>query len=174
MNQAILDAIFQRRSIREYSDRPVEIEKLREIIRAGSWAPSGLNNQPWRFALVSAQPVIDQLAKLTRYSHIIKAAPALIAVYLDTREIYNEVKDHQAAGACIQNMLLAAEALDLGGVWLGEILNRKAEVNHLLDLTDDYQLMAVVALGYPAHRGQRSQRKSLAELIIKDLSEDIK
>ena len=169
MNQPILDAIYRRRSIREYTAAPVEAEKLREIIRAGSWAPSGLNNQPWRFVIVSNRRVIEQLAGLTRYGHIVKGAPALIAVYLDRREMYNEVKDHQAAGACLQNMLLAAEALDLGAVWLGEILNRQAEVNQLLELADHYQLMAVIALGYPAHRQQKSQRKPLAELLIKEI-----
>jgi nitroreductase len=173
MNQAVLDAIYNRRSIRDYTTSPVEAEKLREIVRAGSWAPSGLNNQPWRFVIVSKRRVIEQLAVLTRYGHIVKGAPALIAVYLDRREMYNEVKDHQAAGACLQNMLLAAEAQDLGAVWLGEILNRKEEVNQLLELADHYQLMAVIALGYPAHRQQKSQRKPLADLLIKEIQEDM-
>lgn len=169
MNQAVLNAIHNRRSIRDYTTSPVEAEKLREIVRAGSWAPSGLNNQPWRFVIISQRRVIDRLAWLTRYRHIVKGAPALIAVYLDRRAMYNEVKDHQAAGACLQNMLLAAEALDLGAVWLGEILNRQEEVNQLLELADHYQLMAVIALGYPAHRQQESQRKPLADLLIKEI-----
>lgn len=173
MNQAILDAIYQRRSIREYTAAPVEAEKLREIVRAGSWAPSGLNNQPWRFVTISNRLVIDRLAGLTRYGHIVKAAPALIAVYLDRREMYNETKDLQAAGACIQNILLAAEAQDLGAVWLGEILNRREEVNRILDLTEHFQLMAVIALGYPAHRQQKSPRKPLAELLIKEIQEEL-
>lgn len=173
MNQAVLDAIYQRRSIRDYTTSPVEAEKLREIVRAGSWAPSGLNNQPWRFVIVSRRRVIDRLAGLTRYGHIVKGAPALIAVYLDRREMYNEVKDHQAVGACLQNMLLAAEALDLGAVWLGEILNRREEVNQLLELTAHYQLMAVIALGYPEHRQQKSQRKPLDELLIKEIHEEM-
>lgn len=174
MNQAILDAIYSRRSIRDYTAAPVEAEKLREIVRAGSWAPSGLNNQPWRFVIVSNRRVIEQLAGLTRYGRIVRGAPALIAVYLDRREMYNEAKDLQAAGASIQNILLAAEAMELGAVWLGEILNRQEEVNAVLDLTVHYQLMAVIALGYPAHRQQKSQRKPLAELLIKEIQEEIK
>lgn len=173
MDQAILAAIYRRRSIRDYTDRPVDPEILREIITAGSWAPSGLNNQPWRFVIITARATIARLAALTRYGHIVKGAPALIGVFLDRRESYHALKDHQAIGACLQNMLLAAEALDLGAVWLGEILNRADEVNQVLELADDYQLMAVVALGYPAHGGQKSRRKPLAALIIKDLQEDI-
>lgn len=169
MNQAVIDAIFQRRSIREFTESPVARESLREIIRAGCWAPSGLNNQPWRFVSVVDTKIIAQLADQTKYGHIIKATSALIALFLDRREMYNEVKDHQASGACLQNMLLATEALGLGAVWLGEILNRKDEVNRILGLDQNYDLMAVVALGHPAHRRQQSRRKPLNEVIIKEL-----
>jgi nitroreductase len=168
MNQAVLDAIYHRRSVREFIETPVPYETLREIIRAGTWAPSGLNNQPWRFVTIIEAAIIAELASQTRYNHIVQAAPALIALFLDRREMYNEVKDHQAAGACLQNMLLAAEALDLGAVWLGEILNRKNEVNRILGLDSNFDLMAIVALGYPAHRRQQSKRKPLAEVIIKE------
>jgi nitroreductase len=169
MNQAVLDAIYQRRSIREFTESSVDQDLLREIIRAGTWAPSGLNNQPWRFVSVTEPAIISNLANQTRYAHIVKGSPALIALFLDRREMYNEVKDQQAAGACLQNMLLAAEALDLGAVWLGEILNRKEEVNQILGLDLNYDLMAVVALGYPTHRRQKSQRKNINEVIIKEL-----
>jgi nitroreductase len=172
MTTSVLNAIYQRRSIREYTTEPVRVETLREIVKAGSWAPSGLNNQPWRFGLVTATATRLRLAELTRYQHIIKAAPALIAVFLDTREMYNSVKDHQAIGACIQNMLLAAEELGLGGVWLGEILNRRQEVNEIIGVSGEHELMAVIALGYPAHRNQSSQRQDLNRLIIKEILED--
>ena len=169
MLSPILDAIMQRRSIREFSDAEVSLEQLHEIIRAGIWAPSGLNNQPWRFVIVRDQEMRRQLAAQTHYGHIVLAAPALIAVYLDTGAMYNEVKDHQAAGACIQNMLLATEALGLGGVWLGQILQNKDKVNAVLGLPQNLDLMAVLALGHPAHRNQSSHRKDLATFIIKEL-----
>jgi len=94
---------------------------------------------------------------------------ALIAVYLKVEEMYDEVKDHQSAGACIQNILLAAEALNLGGVWLGQILKNKTAVNKILGLDENYDLMAVVALGHPLHRNQKSKRKDIAELLLKEL-----
>ncbi len=171
MTTPILNAIYKRRSIREYTDEPVKIEDLREIVKAGIWAPSGLNNQPWRFVLITDTAIRLQLAEQTRYSHIIKAAPALIVVFLDTREMYNEVKDHQAAGACIQNMLLAAEELDLGAVWLGEILKRKDQVKQIIDISDEHDLMAIIAIGHPTHRNQSSKRKEINNLIIKEILE---
>ena len=169
MPSQVLEAIYTRRSIREFTDQDVETEHLHEIIKAGTWAPSGLNNQPWRFVTIKDKELRRQLAGQTHYGHIIQAAPALIAVYLDPAAMYNEVKDHQAAGACIENMLLATEALNLGAVWLGQILQNKREVNALLDLPHDYDLMAILAIGHPAHHDQKSQRKPLQDVILKEL-----
>jgi nitroreductase len=91
----------------------------------------------------------------------------LIAVYLNKDDMYDAVKDHQSAGACIQNILLAAEALGLGAVWLGQILKNKIEVNRILELADNFDLMAVIALGYPQHHNQKSRRKDISELLLK-------
>lgn len=169
MNSPVLEAIYNRRSRREYNDAPVEDAKLREIISAGIWAPSGLNNQPWRFVIVRNREIRAMIAGQTHYSHIVLNAPALIAVYLDREAMYDEVKDHQAAGACIQNMLLAAEELGLGAVWLGQILQNRAQVNGLLELDDRFELMAVVAVGHPAHRNQNSQRNPFATFILQEI-----
>jgi nitroreductase len=169
MASPVLEAIYSRRSIREYTDEEIPIEQLREIIKAGIWAPSGKNNQPWRFIIVQSPEVKESLAHQTKYSHIVRNAKALIAVYVNLEAMYDVVKDHQSAGACIQNILLAAEALNLGGVWLGQILKNKVAVNKILGLDENYDLMAVVALGHPLHRNQKSRRKDISELLLKEL-----
>ncbi len=167
--QAVLDAIFARRSIRQYLEDPVEDDSLQAILEAGRWAPSGLNNQPWRFAVVKGPEVKNEIAAQTRYREIIRNAPVIIAVFLDNTESYDRVKDCQAIGACLQNMYLAAHALGLGGVWLGEILKNKERVAEILEAPDSYELMAVFAVGHPKNRQQKSQRKSLSEIIFKEL-----
>ncbi len=169
MTSPVLEAIYKRRSIREFTDAEISTEQLHEIVRAGIWAPSGLNNQPWRFVIIENPDIKESLAQQTHYGHIIRGANALIAVYLSKDEMYDAVKDHQSAGACIQNMLLAAEALELGAVWLGQILKNKAEVNRILGLADNFDLMAVVALGYPLHHNQNSRRKEISELLLKQM-----
>jgi len=171
-NRPVFAAICRRRSIREYTDEPVDPAALEQIVTAGTWAPSGLNNQPWRFVLIQDETVRKQLAPLTHYSHIIEQAQALIAVYLDIEAMYDVVKDQQAAGACLQNMLLCAEELGLGAVWLGQILKNKKKVNEVLGLDDRYDLMAVLAIGHPLHRNQQSTRKPLDEVILKRLQGD--
>ena len=83
--------------------------------------------------------------------------------------MYDDLKDAQSAGACIQNMLLAAEALSLGAVWLGQILKNQKKVGQILELPANLELMALIAIGHPSRRDQQSQRKPLAEFIVKEL-----
>ncbi len=162
----LLEGIYTRRSVRDFTDEAVTPEAVTEILTAGSWAPSGLNNQPWRFTVVRGEEKRHALARLTKYRRIIETAPVSIAVFCDRESMYNDMKDHQGIGACLQNMLLAAHALGLGAVWLGEIVKSSAEVRALLGLSESMELMAVVALGHPARTNQRSTRKKLDDLVL--------
>jgi len=165
----MLDSIKNRRSIRRFKAQEVDGKLVKEIIEAGTWAPSGLNNQPWKFVIIRSPAIKDQLAVLTRYGKIIQQAPLCIAVFLDTAATYDRTKDIQAIGACIQNMLLAIHALGLGGVWLGEILKNSEKVRHLLGISSALELMAVIALGYPDEQTVASPRKKLDEVIVKEV-----
>lgn len=165
----LLEGIYARRSVRQFTDQPVSREHLLEIVQAGTWAPSGLNNQPWRFVIIQGEKVKKQLATLTKYNFIIERAPACIAVFIDKEAMYHEVKDHQAMGACLQNMLLTAHGLGLGGVWLGEILKSAEQVRRLVDLPEIFELMAVVAIGHPADQKRISTRKEVKEVLLKEL-----
>ena len=169
----LFEAIYTRRSIRRFTDEPVGREELLEILKAGLWAPSGLNNQPWRFLVLGrSDRRLERLAELTKYGHIVRGAGAVIAVLLDREAMYHPMKDHQGAGACIQNMLLAIHGLGLGGVWLGEIVNRSEEVLGALGLDPaGFELMAVIGLGRPDQQGS-SSRKPLDELLLEPLPEE--
>lgn len=158
------ELIKNRRSIRKFKNKPIDYEDINKILEAGRWAPSGLNNQPWRFYLPN-DAERQGIAEFTNYSHIIKNSKACICVYLDTGAMYDRTKDVMAVGACIQNMLLAAEELELSTCWLGEILNRKEEVNKFLNIPEKYELMAVIALGY-GDETPVSERKPINELML--------
>jgi len=162
----VTKAILERRSIRHFLDATVERKLIMEAIKAASWAPSGLNNQPWRFALVWDQELREKLSGLTRYSAVLRGAAVLILVYLDHETSYDHVKDCQAIGASIQNMLLTLHTQGLGAVWIGEILKNKEKVSAMMELPDRLELMAIVAVGHPAHRNQTSHRRPLEELIV--------
>ncbi|MBI9080573.1 MAG: nitroreductase [Pseudodesulfovibrio sp.] len=165
----VIDAILKRRSIRKYTDEAISREDIITIMEAGQWAPSGLNNQPWRFMVVTRDdPRHDKLATCTKYAHIIRGSYACIAVMLEKKAIYSPMKDHQGAGACIQNMMLAAHSLGLGTVWLGQIVNdQTASLNALDKSENEYELQAVIALGHPDQKGS-ADRKPLSELLLED------
>jgi len=163
----VLQAIFERRSIRKYTAQPVSKADVTTILKAGQWAPSGLNNQPWRFLVIPKDdPRHEGLAGCTKYGQIVRGASACICVLLEKSAIYSAMKDHQGAGACMQNMLLAAHALGLGAVWLGQICNDQAAALGVLGYSEDtYELQAVLTIGHPDQKGS-SDRKPLSQLML--------
>jgi len=165
MSQNIIDAIKSRRSIRSFNENPISDENINTIIEAGQWAPSGKNNQPWRFLILNKEEQMA-LSNLTIYKKTMESAQNCIAVFLHEPSGYNRDRDLMAMGACIQNMLLAAHSLEIGSLWLGEILNKKDEVRDTLNLSEKYDLAAVIALGYYDTHPHK-ERKSLGDLIIR-------
>lgn len=165
----LYEGLISRRSIRHFTGEEVAAEDIRRILKAAVQAPSGLNNQPWKFVIVRDAEKRRQMSESTKYARIIREAPVCLGVFVDRELMYHDVKDHQAMGACIQNILLAAHALGLGAVWLGEILKNAEEVRLLLEVPEGKELMAVVALGHTAGCGEPRERKPLEEVILGEL-----
>ena len=159
-----IQTILSRRSIRKFTDDAVSTDDINTILEAGRWAPSGLNNQPWKFIVIRDGNTIEEISTCTHYSAVVKGAPLLIAIFLDHDTMYNHTKDVQAVGAAIQNMLLCCHELGLGAVWLGEIMNQKDKVNLILNCPDGLELMAVIAIGHPATNNVTSSRKELKDI----------
>ena len=162
----ILTPIKERRSVRKFRKESIDQKTIEKILEAGQWAPSGLNNQPWKFLVLSGSEK-DSLADFTHYGHIIKEADHAICIFLDKETMYNYEKDLLAIGACIQNMLLYIHSIGLGACWLGEILNQRDAINKKFKIEENYQLEAVLALGKPLSVPKTSKRKSLKSFIIK-------
>ncbi len=163
----ILEIISKRRSIRKYKKELPRDSDIEKILEAARWAPSGLNNQPWKFSVIKDKNKKDGLAKFTKYGSVIKIAPLAIMVCLDLTASYHREKDLMAIGACIQNMLLETQSLGLGACWLGEIWNKKEEVAQYLKLDKNLELVAVIAIGYPDEKIFKGSRRPLENLIIK-------
>ena len=77
----IFEGIKTRRSIRKFSSEEVSAEAIAKILEAGRWAPSGKNNQPWKF-MVLDKVKKDALAEFTKYSFLVKGANKLILIFL--------------------------------------------------------------------------------------------
>ncbi len=162
----VIEAIRARRSIRQFTKESVSDEVLDQILESGLSAPSGKNNQPWKFATIQNPMLKESLAGLTHSRSIIQGAPVCVAVFLDHSRVYDRTKDVQAVGACIQNMLLTIHSLGLGAVWLGEILKNKEKVGELLGVGKDLELMAIVAFGHPAKRPGEGERDPLEKTVF--------
>jgi nitroreductase len=163
----VIEAIRTRRSVRQFTKEPISDDVLNLILESAAWAPSGKNNQPWKFAVIRDPVLKEPFATLTHSRSIIQGAPVCIGVFLDHSRVYDRTKDVQAMGACIQNMLLAIHSMGLGGVWLGEILKNKEKAGELLGAGKDLELMAVVAFGHRAKtHGESGERDSLEKKVF--------
>ena len=80
----MLDFIKARRSTRRFSAEPVSDDMVNTILEAGRWAPSGNNNQPWRFCMVRDIEMRAKLAPLTKFGAVLKNAPVLICTFIHT------------------------------------------------------------------------------------------
>ena len=159
----ILKAIHERRSVRRFKPEPVAREQIELILEAGRWAPSGKNTQPWRFVVVQNEEKKKALEKLAPQREMIATAPITLAVLLDKEAGYDDLKDAQGIGACIQNILLAVHSLELGACWMGRA--RDSEIERLLDAKESEELMALIPVGHPAEEPTPTPRHSLQEIL---------
>lgn len=146
----IVEFIKERKSIRSFVYQKIDKKTIMDWLDCGRWAPSGRNSQPWHVCVVIHPTVKRMVSELTKYGGIIEEAYASLVVFLDLEKGYDRTKDIQAIGAFMQNILLAVHAHeDIGATWIGEILNKKDEVNEIFKYSlEKYELMGVIAIGH--------------------------
>ncbi|MBN2357879.1 MAG: nitroreductase family protein, partial [Deltaproteobacteria bacterium] len=76
INQSALDNIFARRSIRRYTDRPIDAAEIETLLRSAMAAPSGSNARPWHFVVVTERPRLQQLAAAHQHAALLGQAAA--------------------------------------------------------------------------------------------------
>ncbi len=154
----MLDVLYDRRSIREYTDQPVTDDQVVAMLKAAMAAPSAQNLQPWHFVVVRKRKLLDKLAQVHKYAYMLEKAPMAIVICGD-----QEVSErHWVEDTCAatENVLLAATALGLGGVWISLYPKKKHQkvVRELLDIPDHVGVLCIVAVGRPAEEKKaRSQ-----------------
>ncbi len=149
INVEFLEFIKKRKSIRNFIYQKIDDKIIKNIMECGRWAPSGRNSQPWHICVVIHPTVKHMLSENSKYRETIESAYVNLVIFLDLERGYDRVKDLQAIGAFIENILLAVHAhKELGAVWIGEILNNKESINKVFKLpTDKFELMACLAIG---------------------------
>lgn len=162
----ILGLIKTRRAVRRFKRETIAPKMMEDILEAGRWAPSGLNNQPWKFKVLEGAKK-NSLAEYTVYSSVIRESDRVILIFLDKKESYHYEKDLMAIGACIENMLLYIHSVGLGACWLGEILSKRDEIIRIVRPPKNLELEAVIVVGRPLQRQLQGKRYPLAKLIVK-------
>lgn len=164
----VLETIKNRRSIRRYLPEPLKQEELDAILEAGLYAPSAHNDQPWHFTVIRDRALLDRISGLSKELmlksdldwmramganesfHVFHKAPVVVVVSMRK----NALSPLVDCSAAIENMLLAAESLDIGSCWIGLArfwFSLKDEVARL-NLPAGYEPCYAVTFGYKGHR----------------------
>lgn len=143
--------IFARRSIRSYTNQPVESEKIQSLVRAAMAAPSAKNQQPWEFLIVTEPMTLKKLADTSPYTSFVANAPVAIVMLANVSNLKAPTFCTQDMSAATQNILLEATSQGLGTCWMGVHTNPSAEthIRNLFDLPENIQAFALVSVGYP-------------------------
>ena len=146
---SFIDLAEHRFSVRKYSDRPIEKEKLDRVLRAGQVAPTAVNSQPQRIFILQSREALETAKRVTRFTF---DAPAIILMCSD-KDRAHVMQDGQYMGTVdctivLTQMMLAAEDEGLGTCWVrGYDINvAKKEFN----LPDNLIPEAMMPIGYPA------------------------
>ena len=155
-----MNEIFERISVRKFEDRPVENEKLTQIMRAAMAAPSAGDQQPWEFYIVTDREKIRALSECSPYAGCAADAPVVIVPCYRTRGLRFPEFDTIDLSIATENILLEITSLGLGGVWLAAapIAERMEKVEAVLGTPDGLRAFAIVPLGYPAEKRPQRDR----------------
>lgn len=176
------DIIKNRRSIRHFKSDPLTKEQIQAILEAGNEAPSAKNGQQWRFHVFTGEAknkfakfCLGEFEKIkdgedvhqwAKYSFQIQDdAPVIISVFVCKNNLSHPSRpDIQSVSAAIQNMLLKAEEMGIGSLWICDILYIEKPV---IDYhKTDEQLLATLAFGYSAKQPQGPKKKPVEEFTI--------
>lgn len=169
----LFEAIYTTRAIRRFKDKPVPLNLLRKVLDAANQGPSGVNNQPWRFVILrneQQKKIVAGLyedgffqnrgqdARLTEDTnpsvhlalHMAEAPVIIVATtYISNRHGVAKLSAFASSYPGIQNLLLAARALGLGGTITTNHILRHDEIKAVLELPEDRQIVALIPLGFP-------------------------
>ena len=155
-----MNEIFTRVSIRNFEDRPVEPEKLTQLLKAAMQAPSAGNQQPWEFYVVTDKEKIKALSEISPYAACAKNAPAVIVPCYRTNGVRWDETVLLDLSCATENLLLEAVTHGLGAVWLcaAPFRDRMAKAEAVLGDPAGLHVFALVPVGCPAESRAQQDR----------------
>ena len=161
----VMEAIRARYSVRKYADKAIEPEKIAQIAEAGRLAPTASNQQLNKHIIVTDRDLIRQMVDACEGQKWIETAPAILVECAsgDRTMICGQSARSMDGAIAMSYMTLEAVSLGLQFCWLGWFQPEK--VRALLNIPEDYVVIAVAPVGYPAVNGRRSKKKTLDEVV---------
>ncbi len=163
-----IEAIKTRRSVRSFTEEPVDEATVKLLLEAAMDAPSAHHEEPWHLVVVTDRAMLDKIAAANHYAAMAARAPLAIVVCGDSKLDAGPGFWPQDCAAATQNLLLAAHALGLGAVWTGAYPHDEivAKYRALFDLPAGVYPLSLVVIGHttvrceekPRFRGDRVHR----------------
>ena len=147
-----LEIFYKRRSVRKFTDEEVSRDDLITLLKAGMSGPSAMNAQPWEFVVITDQKTIERLRHALPFA---KMKPTAVICVLGSKRMQKNKGGEkfwvQDCSAAAENILLAAVALGLGGVWIGvhPIYLFEMQVKRILNLPRGVTPLNLLFLGHP-------------------------
>jgi nitroreductase len=176
----VLDAIVRRRSIRKYSEEPLDRKVVIELLDAARHAPSGNNTQPWRFLVVEDADMRSRLARVCHDQQWMAPAPIHIVVCADLGARAGSLDrfDEETTGMeakrvirdtaiAVDHLLLRAVELGLGTCWIGWYV--QDEIRPLLGIPESVFVLGVIVAGRAAEHPKPRPRRPLAEITYSEM-----
>ena len=159
---SLFDIVLSRRSIRRYEKKDVPEDVLNKILEAGRQAPSAGNQQPWHFIVLTDYDIKEKMSH-GRWNTFVKDSAFTV---VGCRYIGNEEGREWSmvdTTIALQNMVIAAWALQVGSCWIGDF--KEEEVKKVLDIPEDWKVVALITFGYPAEKPGNRPRKQINEIV---------
>lgn len=164
-----MDGIYSRRSRKEFTDKPIEFEKIAEILNAGHHAPSAGNLQNWRFIVVTDKTKLKNFPDYCQGQEYTNCPLAIVVCSDDTDskkhfESKSSSYNSQNCAAAMQNMLLAANNYAIGSVWIGAF-NEKS-IKQELSIPETIVVEGILCLGYSNEVPQNKRMQELRKVVF--------
>ncbi len=153
--------IKNRRSVREYTNKPIEKRILEEIVDCGRLAPSARNIQPWVFLVVTEKEKLEIISEQMEYGRFIRNAAACIVICGD-RKAKRYVED-----CCIasENIMLSAKSLGIGSCYVAALGKDVKGVRELLRVPENFEIICFISLGYFEKNPEPHEKKQMKDVI---------
>lgn len=187
----ILDLLKKRKSIRNFTGKDVPDEVINYILEAGRLSPSGGNEQPWKFGLITDRTMINEISQIAYNQSWIKTASFLVVLctynidkscggrdiqkfrYPSLAKIIEDMDDEVYTKLNLEehqtkipgtHMIIAALEHGLGSIWVSYFDVDK--LTHFLKLPKPYITSEIIAFGYPVNNENFTGKKSFTEVVF--------